>query len=137
MSVSREKYEKIKQTNFMLQELCDEFTKENASLKKEISNYKKVCDKLPDQDELQSELENLHIRLQDSKKREKSSLEKLQKDLNREFHDREEKYKDKIAALERDKLLCEGKIQQLEEQCKDLRERYNELKQDYREYIKK
>jgi hypothetical protein len=45
----------------------------------------------------------------------------------------EEKYKDKIAILEREKLLSDGKIQQLEEARKDLYERYNDLKQDFRE----
>lgn len=52
---------------------------------------------------------------------------------NKNNSETEDKYKDKITLLERDKILQEGKIQQLESSLKDLRERYNELKQDYRE----
>lgn len=42
----------------------------------------------------------------------------------------------KIANLERDKILLEGRISQLEDSCKDWKERYTELKQDYREMQK-
>jgi predicted nuclease with TOPRIM domain len=42
----------------------------------------------------------------------------------------------KIANLERDKILLEGRVQQLEDSCKDWKERYTELKQDYRDMQK-
>ena len=43
------------------------------------------------------------------------------------------KLKDRIATLERDNILKDGKIQQLSEARDDLKERYRELKDDYRE----
>ena len=47
--------------------------------------------------------------------------------------EQQEKLNNDIAKLERDKILADGKIQQLEETNRDLRERYSELRQDMRE----
>ena len=44
-----------------------------------------------------------------------------------------EKHIDKIASLGRDILLKDDKIQRLEEAKKDMKERYNELTEDFRE----
>lgn len=89
------------------------------------------------------------IKLQDEQQKythleeENKSLAQTIRELKRELSDRdkaasetEQKYKDKIASLERDRLLFEGRIQQLEEARRDLQERYNELKQDFREHQK-
>jgi hypothetical protein len=51
--------------------------------------------------------------------------------------EREEKYREKINSLEREKMLMEGKIQVLVESRSDLQERYNELKLDYRNLVHK
>jgi predicted nuclease with TOPRIM domain len=56
-------------------------------------------------------------------------LEKINATLRKQTQDMGEK----ISLLERDKILLEGKIQYLENALKDFKERYNELKQDFRE----
>ena len=54
----------------------------------------------------------------------------------KDFAQKEDKLLEKISRLEREKLLCDGRIQQLEEARKDIQERYNELKQDFRELMR-
>lgn len=130
--VSRSKYEKAKQAvtawvekyeqtqqqhDKTISVLKDEITK----LKGDVNRWKKLSEELPDS-ELVEELEA-------ENKQHRREIRKLKKEL----HDTEDRYKDKIVSLEREKLLSDGKIQQLEEIRKDLKERYNELKQDYRE----
>lgn len=63
--------------------------------------------------------------------------ERTIKKLKREYVEKEENYKNIISNLTREKILYEGRIQQLEEARKDLKERYDELKQDFREQRKK
>lgn len=60
-------------------------------------------------------------------------LETENKKLKKDISEIADKYKDRLNELQRDKILLEGKLLQLEETKKDLQERYNELKQDYRE----
>ena len=66
-----------------------------------------------------------------------SYYEKMLKKAKKDFAEREENYKNTISTLQREKILFEGRIQQLEEVRRDLKERYDELKQDYREQRKK
>jgi len=56
------------------------------------------------------------------------------RNLTKQISELEEKYKNKIVLLERDKLLSDGRVQQLEEARKDLQERYKDLKDDLRSY---
>lgn len=135
MSVSREKYEKAKEaakawydilgkTNEKLSEMevkIDVITEENKKLQVDCERWKKLSEQLPDPN-LVEDLEN-----------ENKVLSKTVKSLKKQLSEVEEKYKDKIARLEREKILSEGKIQQLEDARKDLHERYNDLKQDFRE----
>ncbi len=114
------KYEKAKNAarswyNMYMEtkEELEKINNENTKLQAEIQRWKKLSEDLPDP-ELESEY----------------------KTLKKQFSESEEKYKDKIARLEREKILSEGKIQQLEEARKDLQERYSELKQDFREQQK-
>jgi hypothetical protein len=71
-------------------------------------------------------------------------MHNLYQDLKKDFDtyreqtlEREDKYRERIHCLEREKLLMEGKIQVLTEARSDLQERYNELKLDYRNLIGK
>lgn len=112
--VNREKYQVAKDAATTWHEKLIESKKINSeqlekitNLEKEVLRWKNLSEQLPDPEDVRT---NRH---------------KMKKQL--------EQYKDKIANLERDKLLLEGKIQQLEESKKDLKERYNELKQDYRD----
>ena len=106
--VSREKYEKAKSTLFAWHEKSKKLSTENDSLKDQLENT------LKELDDAGFEIENLT----DTIKSMKSQIENL---------------KDKIIELERKNMLDCAHIQRLEDTCKDLRERYSDLKQDYRE----
>lgn len=121
MSVSRERYEKAKEAAKIWHTMLCKVQEDNDNFQVELEKWKKLCSELPDKvilEELESSNKN---------------LSKLVKSLKKQLLDNEENYKNKIANLEREKLLYEGRIQQLEETRKDLQERYNELKQDFRE----
>lgn len=113
MSVSREKYERLKMAIYEWNTKYKEEKEKNNILNQRIQELEKDL-------ELSRDKEDQEI-----------------KTLKRAFNEAENKYKDRISHLERDKLLMEGKIQQLEDAKKDLHERYNDLKQDYRELSKK
>lgn len=115
------KYEKAKEAARSWYHMLEIKKKENKELQDELERWKKLSNELPDQSTFQ-ELEN-----------ENKNYIKTIKTLKKQLSEIEEKYKDKIALLEREKLLFEGRIQQLEEARKDLQERYNDLKQDFRE----
>jgi len=136
-NVSRQKYEKAKSAATVWHDILeetknrlDETLKEletsreeiksvkndNVALKEELKKWKRLSEDLPDPNEMEEVL------------LENKTLNKTIREMKKQ----EEKYKDKLSQLERDKLLSEGKIQQLEEARKDMYERYNELKQDYR-----
>ena len=140
--VSRRKYEKAKDAAISWHELYEQsqeqlyvLKEENNSLstinkelknrlskqRSEIDRWKKLSENLPDPELLEElEVENKQYRQENRK-------------LKKDIRILKEKYKDHVARLEREKLLSDGKIQQLEEAKKDLRERLNDLKQDYRE----
>lgn len=142
MSVNRNKYEKAKEaakgwynilaeTKTKLEDSQTEvnslssrveiLSEENKRLQTETERWKKLSEQLPDPNMVEDlETEN-------------KNLSKTIRSLRKQLSEADEKYRDKIARLEREKLLSEGKIQQLEEARKDLQERYNDLKQDFRE----
>ena len=128
MSVRRDKYDKAKSAAITWHNLLaeskqriEELEKQNKQSNEEVNRWKKLSEVLPDQNTFEElELEN------------KKNL-KTVKDLKKQLCETEEKYKDKIAQLEREKILHEGRIQHLEEAKKDLQDRYNELRQDMRE----
>lgn len=100
---------------------------ENNILKQDVERWKKLSENLPD------------IQTVDDLTEENRTLTKTVKMLKKELENLnlkyEDKYRDKINTLEREKIIYEGKIQHLEETKKDLQERYNELKSDYRTII--
>lgn len=98
-----------------LEEKCRILEKENEELKKAGNNT-------PDND-LLDELET-----------ENKAFRKEIRGLKRENKELSENDKNKIVQLERDILLKDGKIQRLEEAKKDLKDRYSELKEDFREH---
>jgi len=124
--VSRRKYNKLLDKSEKWVQKCDELSTrldevldENNNLKRQIKQLKSV--EIPDTD-LMDELES-----------ENKNFRKELRNLRRQMKVNEEKYKNRIAQLDRDILLKDGKIQRLEEARKDLKERYTELKEDYRE----
>jgi predicted nucleic acid-binding Zn-ribbon protein len=128
MSVSRDKYEKAKEAAVVWYNKLSQSKMDNIQLIDEVKRlgtecerWKKLSEQLPDPN-IVEELQN-----------ENKTLSKTVRSLKKQVGEMEEKYKDKIAILEREKLLSDGKIQQLEEARKDLYERYNDLKQDFRE----
>ena len=87
---------------------CKKLSSENTSLKDQLENT------LKELDDTGFEIETLT-----------DTIKTLKKQI--------EVHKDKIVDLERKNMLDCANVQRLEDTCKDLRERYNELKQDYRE----
>jgi len=61
------------------------------------------------------------------------SLRKEIRNLKRTNQIVEDKHREKIVQLERDLFVKDGQIQRLEDAKKDLKERYMELKEDWRE----
>jgi phage-related tail protein len=112
-----DKYERAKEAARKWHALLEEARVENARLLEEVVKWKKICESLPDEEELKE-------------------LNRTVKALKKENRELEEKYSQKNALLEREKILLEGRVQQLEEANRDLRERYVDLKQDYREQQK-
>jgi len=100
MSVSREKYEKLKD---IIQEWSEKYEHLEAEYEAELECQKET--------------------------------KKTIKTLKKELEDSRTKYEKKICDLERDKILAESKLQQIEESRKDLKERYTELKEEYKSIL--
>lgn len=120
-SVPREKYDNLKRKakkwydkaeNLMIK--YEKILSHNNELEYENDRLNSLTDNQPNSDvlnELEAEIQSLKKKLRETK----------------------EMYESKIATLERDAMLKDGKIQQLSEAKEDLRERYKDLKADYRE----
>lgn len=132
MSISVEKYTKIKERGRAWKEKADKLGEEletiydlnknlvndNQKLKTEISQLKSELDTLPDVsliDEIKDDLQSL----KEKYKAQKKTIRYL---------------KDENKKMEQTLTLKEVKIQQLEESRKDLKEQYNDLKSDLREH---
>ena len=113
-----DKYTKAKNAAIIWHEKYENALVQISNLENEVVRWKKFSEELPDPEQLKQYKREIRI-------------------LTKELHEQHEKYKDKISILERDKIIFQGRIQQLEEAQKDLKERYNELKQDYREVFKR
>lgn len=127
-SIKRDKYEKAKKAAREWHSLyeqtlskLEQVTVENEELKSDVLRWRKLSEELPDKEELE----------QNSKE-----YRKTIRNLKDKSHEESEKLRYRITELEREQILHQGKIQQLEEAKKDLRERYQELKQDYRELLR-
>ena len=87
---------------------------------KEILRWKSLAESLPDDDLIQSLEEN------------NKNLSKSVKSLKKRISEIESAHQDAIAKMQRDRIILDGKIQHLEESCRQKQERYDELKEDYR-----
>lgn len=119
--VHRDKYERAKEAVIAWKEKYDEAQIKIGLLETDVARWKGMSEQLPDP-HLVEQLET-----------ENRELFRTVRTLKKQINEIEEKYKDKIASLEREKLLADGKVQQLEEAKQDLLERYKDLKQDFRE----
>jgi len=76
------------------------------------------------------------LKIEDDIEKIKDECEKLKvsvKNISTEKHELIQKHKDYITNIERDIILKDGKIQRLEDDKTDTKERYKELKDDFRE----
>lgn len=119
--VHRDKYERAKEAIIAWKKKYDEAQIKIGLLETDVARWKGMSEQLPDP-HLVEQLET-----------ENRELFRTVRTLKKQINEIEEKYKDKIASLEREKLLADGKVQQLEEAKQDLLERYKDLKQDFRE----
>ena len=119
MSVHRDMYEKAKDAAKEWHRLLLEMTKEKEKAERELS-------------QLKTEVERLKTTSVSPKR-----LEELETEYKRQLVNAEERYKDKVTVMERDRILLDAQIQRQEDALRDYKERYAELKQDYREERKK
>lgn|SRR3990167_651628 len=90
--------------------LYEDMKNRNEELQKELQKCKMYSEALPDSD-----------------------LENDNRELRMKILENEEKYREEISSLKYENILCEGRIKQLEDAHKDLKERYSEIRQDLRE----
>jgi len=128
-SVSREKYERAKKAVISWYNTAQKLKLEVGVANSEVFDLQSKLKKsqqeinlLPDS----QTLEDLEIKNKEQNR--------TIRNLTKQISELEEKYKNKIVLLERDKLLSDGRVQQLEEARKDLQERYKDLKDDLRSY---
>lgn len=137
--VSREKYESLKEKAAQWRDECEKL-KDKLSV---VQDVEADLDRFEDQvSNLRKENEALHhnikngtpdTELLDELENENKVFRKEIRSLKRKIKELNEKNRGKLSQMERDILLKDGKIQRLEEARKDLKERYNELKEDFRE----
>lgn len=123
------KIDKLVDTNEELERTNEKLYAQNKELAEKLNKtmadadrWKKCSENLPDAD-FTDELEN-----------ENKTLRKDVRALKKKCREWQDKYESKVAALERDLMLKDGKLQALEETKKDLKERYKDLKEDLRDY---
>jgi hypothetical protein len=132
-NVSREKYENVKHKGTQWYNEC---TQLNEKVNKSIKTNK---DLLKQNEDLVEQLNDLNdiptpdTDLTDELEAENKRLRKDIRNLKRGNKIYEDKHRDKIIQLEKDLFVKDGKIQRLEDSKKDLKERYIELKEDWRE----
>ena len=114
-TVSRKKYQDLKHRAQQWIDKCEKLEYENQELKDQISDLK---NDYPEMDEIEEEL---------------NSNRKTIKTLIREKKLIVEKSRDSLSKLEREILLKDSQIHRMEDAKKDLKDRYNELKEDFRE----
>lgn len=136
--VSREKYETLKLKANKWLEQCDKMADKLSvvqDIEDELDRLEENCRLLQiDNDELKDINQHQDSDLMDELENENKTFRKEIRFLKREQKELNEKNTNKISQLERDILLKDGKIQRLEEAKKDLKDRYSELKEDYREH---
>ena len=136
--VSREKYDNLKLKAKQWFENCERLEEKLSivnDVEEELDTLEEKCRILIDENKELSKYSGNKpdSDLLDELENENKSFRKEIRTLKRENKDIDEKNKTKISQMERDILLKDGKIQRLEETKKDMKERYNELKDDFRE----
>ena len=114
------KYERAKEAARVWHEKYVTEVESRKRLEEQLERWKSLAESLPDEDSLKS--------LQEENK----NLSKAVKALKKQLSDVEGAHQDTLAKLQRERIILEGKIQQLEEACRQKQERYDELKEDYR-----
>ena len=134
-NVSREKYESIKQKGTqwydeceILKEKLEKLTDMNTDL---LSQNEDLVDRLKDLADTPDQAPDTE--LIEELEKENKSLKREIRNLKRDNKTIVDKYSEKIVQLERDLFVKDGKIQRLEDAKRDLKERYVELKEDWRE----
>lgn len=129
-TVPRDKYNNLKRKTGEWYSKAQDLLKTNKNLLKANEELLKLNSELEDKLETGVDIDTDMVEeLENTNKVHRKEIRALKRSLR----EQKEKYETRIASLERDALLKDGKIQQLNEAKEDLRERYKELKADYRE----
>lgn len=138
-TVPREKYEVMKEKAVMWKQKCEQFAEKLGivqDIEDELDSLEEKCRLLQEENEdlKKSRTSVPDNDLLDELEAENKAFRKEIRVLKRQNKELSENDKNKIVQLERDILLKDGKIQRLEEAKKDLKDRYTELKEDFREH---
>lgn len=126
--VSREKYEDMKDKAMRYSDECESLKDENESLRERHAELRDVIS------DLEKSMSTLsahtdHTDYVEQLESMKKEIQMLKKDKKRDA----ESYTTKLAQLEREIMLKDANIQRLEDTRKDLHERYDELRSDYKD----
>jgi chromosome segregation ATPase len=138
-TVQREKYEVLKEKANQWKNRCEKLVEKLSvvqDVEDELDRLEEKCRTLENKNEelKKSGNNNPDNDLLDELETENKAFRKEIRILKRENKELSETNKTKIVQLERDILLKDGKIQRLDETKKDLKDRYTELKEDFREH---
>jgi chromosome segregation ATPase len=135
MSVQREKYVALKQKLESWIIAYNEIEKELEDSRGELETVQGELDTV------RGELEDSQKELEEAQRELEKYIEKLsvieqrcELKYKRIFREKESTLLNQIASLQRDLILRDGRIQQLEESKKDLADRYKELREDSKTY---
>lgn len=141
--IKREKYDYVKNSLREWRGKCSMLQEKLIELSEDTENSLVITEALKQDNEkllekLSSlEKENLTLKqtnnMQYELESDNESLIKTIKHLKKSIKKIEVKHGDKLMETSRDIMLKDAKIQRLEEANNDLKERYNELKKDFRE----
>ena len=151
--VSREKYELLKQKGTQWYEKYEDLVSLNKELTKQLEIATNRLEDMSSQlEDVNTQLEDANTQLEDANTQledanthapdsdlvdelelDNKSLRKENRMLRKENKVIEDKHRERFNKLERDLFVKDGKIQRLEDSKKDLKERYLELKEDWRE----
>lgn len=134
--VSRNKYENLKLTAGKWRDECEKLKLIIQDMETHINNLEEKINNLYQENEsLKNKIKThtLDTKLLEELENENKAFRKLTRSLKREKKEILEKNHTTLYKFKTDIILRDAKIESLEEGKKAMRERYNELKEDYRE----
>lgn len=125
-NVSRQKYDDLKNK-------AQQWHKKFLNIKEERDTFLDKIEELEDKIEKFVDNEEVIAEMTESNEKINKELDTLKKERKMFMKNLSEKYKDTISNLEKEILIKDGQIQRLDDQRKDLHERYIDLRDENKE----